>query len=188
MSIKDFEMKVILLQNVYKHGVTGEIVEVADGFARNYLIPTKRAVQATAGAIKSHQRLMAQVEARRAEFEKLVNEVARAIDGTELFFERRAATTGKLFGSVTSQEIADELLRATGRDINRRRITVNGLREIGHHPVQVRLGTENMPVLNIYIIREGEMNEFMVKHNAKKQSAVAAEATANEEGVAEVAE
>lgn len=169
-------MKVILLQNVYKHGVAGEIVEVADGFARNYLIPTKRAVQATSGAVKSQKRLMAQVEARRAEFENLVNEVARAIDGTELFFERRAATTGKLFGSVTTQEIAEELLRVTGRDINRRRITVNGIREVGHHAISVRLGTESQPVLNVYVVREGSMAEFMANHNAAKAAASEGEA------------
>ncbi len=180
-------MKVILLQNIYKHGVAGEIVDVADGFARNYLIPTKRAVQASAGAVKSQKRLLAQVEMRRAEFEKLVNEVARAIDGTELFFERRAATTGKLFGSVTTQEIADELFRVTGRDINRRRISVNGLREVGHHAVTVRLGTESQPALNVYVVREGEMNEFMARHNAAKASALAA-ANAETEVTEEVAE
>jgi large subunit ribosomal protein L9 len=166
-------MKVILLQNVYKHGVAGEVIEVADGFARNYLIPTKRAMQATKGTIKSQERLLAQVAVRKAEFDKLVNEVARAIDGTELLFERRAAATGKLFGSVTTQDIADELLKVTGRDINRRRITVQGVREVGHHVIPVRLGTENAPVLNVYVLREGEMQEFLAKRAAAKSLAEA---------------
>jgi large subunit ribosomal protein L9 len=178
---KESIMKVILLQNVYKHGVAGEIIEVADGFARNYLIPTKRAVQATKSAIKSHERLMKQVEQRRAEFEKLVNEVAEAIDGTELFFERRAAATGKLFGSVTSQDITDELMRVTGRDINRRRLTVQGVREIGHHVIPVRLGTDRMPVLHVYVVREGELQEFLAKRAAQK----AAEQAAAEQAAAE---
>jgi large subunit ribosomal protein L9 len=173
-------MKVILLQNVYKHGVVGDVIEVADGFARNYLIPTKRALQATPGALKAHQRLLAQVETRRAEFDKLVNEVARAINGTELFFERRAAATGKLFGSVTTQDIADELNRITGRDINRRRITVQGVREVGHHVIPVRLGTENSPILNVYILREGELQEFMAKRAAAKAAAETAAAEATE--------
>lgn len=177
-------MKVILLQNVYKHGVAGEIIEVADGFARNYLIPTKRAVQATKSAIKSHERLMRQVEQRRAEFEQLVNEVAAAIDGTELFFERRAAATGKLFGSVTTQDITDELMRVTGRDINRRRLTVQGVREVGHHVIPVRLGTDKMPVLNVYVVREGELQEFLAKRAAEKAAAERAEAAPAEESSA----
>lgn len=173
-------MQVILLQNVYKHGVAGEMIEVADGFARNYLIPTKRAVQATKGALKSQERLMKQVEARRAEFEKLVNEVARAIDGVELIFERRAAATGKLFGSVTTQDMADKLLQATGRDINRRRITIQGVREVGHHVIPVRLGTEKMPVLNVIVLREGELQDFLVKRKAAEAAAAAAAAVAAE--------
>jgi large subunit ribosomal protein L9 len=177
-------MKVILLQNVYKHGVAGEVIEVADGFARNYLIPTKRAVQATKAAIKNHERLMLQVEQRRAEFEALVNEVARDIDGVELFFERRAAATGKLFGSVTTQDIADELMKVTGRDINRRRLTVQGVREVGHHAIPVRLGTEKMPVLNVYVVREGELQDFLNKRKAEAAAAQAA-AEAAEETVAE---
>ncbi len=171
-------MKVILLQDVYKHGVTGEIIDVADGFARNYLIPTGRALQATKGAIKSHQRLLQQVEARRAQYEKRVNEVARLIDGTELLFERRAAATGKLFGSVTTQEMADELMRVTGIDINRRRITVQGIREVGHHVVPVRLGTEITPVLNVIVLREGELADFLAKRKAAEEaSAASAETT-----------
>lgn len=184
-------MKVILLQNVYKHGVIGEVIDVADGFARNYLIPTKRALQATKGAMKSQERLLVQVEARREEFEKLVNEVARAIDGTELFFERRAAATGKLFGSVTTQDIADELLKATGRDINRRRLTIQGVREVGHHIIPVRLGTEKMPALNVFVVREGEMDDFKAKRAAQKVAAEnaqkAADAVPAVEAVAPVA-
>lgn len=174
-------MKVILLQNVYKHGVAGEIIDVADGFARNYLIPTKRALQATKGSLKSQERLLVQVEQRRSEFEALVNEVAQAIDGTELIFERRAAATGKLFGSVTTQDIADELLNVTGRDINRRRLTVQGVREVGHHQIPVRLGTDKMPVLNVYVLREGEMQEFMNKRAAQKAAAEAGETMPAEE-------
>lgn len=169
-------MKVILLQDIYKHGVTGEIIDVADGFARNYLIPTGRALQANKGSIKSHQRLLQQVEARRAQYEQRVNEVARLINGTELIFERRAAATGKLFGSVTTQEIADELLKVTGIDINRRRITVQGVREVGHHVIPVRLGTEISPVLNVIVLREGELVEFLAKRKAAEAAANATEA------------
>ena len=159
-------MKIILLQDIYKHGVAGEIVTVADGFARNYLIPRGMARKATQGALKSHKKLLEQVETRRAAYDNMLNDLARQIDGTELLFERRASPTGTLYGSVTTQEIADSLMEATGVDINRRRISQQALREIGKFEVPVRLGNEISPVLNIVIIREGTMEEFLAARKA----------------------
>lgn len=178
-------MKVILLQDIYKHGVAGEIVDVADGFARNYLIPRGMAAQATRSTVKSHERLMEQVEARRAAYENKLNELARVIDGTEIFFERRAAVTGKLFGSVTTQEIADALNEKTGIDINRRRISQQGLREIGYFEVPVRLGNELSPVLKITIVREGELADYLAALEAGEITL--GEEIGDEEGVEEAA-
>jgi large subunit ribosomal protein L9 len=154
-------MKVILLQDIYKQGVAGEIVEVADGYARNYLIPTKRALKATPAALKQAATLRAQAETRRLAYENKLNELARVIDGVELVFGRRAASTGKLFGSVTTAEIADALNEKTGIDINRRRISQVPLREIGTHEVPLRLGSEISPVLLITIVREDELADYL---------------------------
>lgn len=191
-------MKVVLLRDIYKTGVAGEIVEVANGYARNYLIPRGMALQATKSNLKSQQRLLAEVEARRIQYENLLNEVARKIDGVEIFFERRAAQTGKLFGSVTTQEIADALNEATSIDINRRRISPQGLRELGVHTVNVRLGNELAPKLVVTIVREGELAEYMAKREAAAQGVEEATTEAEEaynpadygvvEAVAEVAE
>lgn len=164
-------MKVILLDYVYKHGVAGEVIDVADGFARNYLIPSGKAVKATEGELKRAARLREQAAIKRAALEERLNELAKQIDGVELIFGRRAASTGKLFGSVTTQEIADELNRVTGVDINRRRISQQPLREVGTHDVPVRLGTEISPTLKITIVREEELNDFL----AKREAAAAAE-------------
>ncbi len=154
-------MQVILLQDLYKHGVAGEVVKVADGFARNYLIPNKMAIQATPGALKQTETVRQNVEARRAQYNNMLNDLARQIDGVELIFGRRAASTGKLFGSVTTQEIADELDRVTGVDINRRRISQQSLREVGTHQVAVRLGNEMSPELTVTIVPEDELPEFL---------------------------
>jgi large subunit ribosomal protein L9 len=159
-------MKVIMLQDVYKTGVAGEIVDVADGFARNYLIPRKMAKLATKAAIEENQELMEKVEARRATYNKLLNDLARQIDGVELIFERRASSTGTLYGSVTTQEIADALMEATEIDINRRRISQQSLRELGEFQVPVRLGNEIAPILNIIIVREGELEDFLAAREA----------------------
>ncbi len=169
-------MKVILLDYVYKHGVAGEVIDVADGFARNYLIPRKLAVKATDAELKRAAKLREQAAVRRAALENRLNELARLIHGVELVFGRRAAATGKLFGSVTTQEIADELNRATGVDINRRRISQQPLREIGVHNVPVRLGTEISPELKVIIVREEELAEFLQRRAKAAEQAAAAKA------------
>lgn len=188
-------MKVILLDYVYKHGVAGEVIDVADGFARNYLIPKGLAVQATEGELKRAKKLREQAAAKRAALEEKMNELARLIDGVELVFGRRAAATGKLFGSVTTQEIADQLMEVTGVDINRRRISQQPLREVGTHDVPVRLGNEISPILKITIVREEELAEYLA-NRAKAQQGGETEPAAEEpvavaasaEPVAEAAE
>ncbi len=162
-------MQVILLQDLYKHGVAGEVVKVADGFARNYLIPRKMAVQATQSALRRTETIRENVEARKAQYNNMLNDLARQIDGRELIFGRRAASTGKLFGSVTTQEIADELDRVTSVDINRRRISQQSLREVGTHHVAVRLGNELSPSLTITIVPEDELPEFLAARERGEQ-------------------
>ncbi len=154
-------MKVILLADVYKHGVAGEVVNVADGFARNYLIPKRLAVKATEGELKRAAKLREQAATRRAALDERLNDLARQIDGVELVFARKASNTGKLFGSVTTSDITDALNAKTGVDINRRRISQQSLREVGTHMVSVRLGTEISPVLKIVVVREEELGAYM---------------------------
>jgi large subunit ribosomal protein L9 len=181
-------MKVILLKYVYKHGVEGEVIDVADGFARNYLIPRGLAVQATEGELKRAAKLREQAAAKRAALDNQLNELARQIDGVELIFGRRAAPTGKLFGSVTTQEIADALFEKTGVDINRRRISQQPIREIGTHDVPVRLGNEISPILKITVVRDDELADFLKKREAAKQKAEAVDETAQTTPVAETVE
>lgn len=159
-------MKIILLADVYKHGVAGEIVDVADGFARNYLIPKGLATQAKASEMKRYEKVREKAEARRMEYEGMLNELGRKIDGAQLVFFRRAAVTGKLFGSVTTADIAIELDNVTGVDINRRRVSQQPLRETGLHEVPVRLGTDVSPILQIRIISEDQQVEYQRQKDA----------------------
>ncbi len=161
-------MKVILLDYVFKHGVAGEVINVADGFARNYLIPGGLAVKATGAEMNRATKLREQASARRAAMENELNELARQIDGVELVFGRRAAVTGKLFGSVTSQEIAEALEEQTGVDINRRRIGQQPLRETGTHEVIVRLGNEQDPMLKVTIVPEQELAAWLAGRDAEE--------------------
>jgi large subunit ribosomal protein L9 len=166
-------MKVLLLSDIYKQGVAGEVVEVSDGYARNYLIPKKLAAKATPNELKKAEKLRETAAARKAELEGRLNDLARQIDGVELVFGRRAANTGKLFGSVTTSDIADALNAKTGIDINRRRISQQALREIGSFDIPVRLGTEISPVLKVFVVREDEVKSFL----ASRQAAAEAGAT-----------
>jgi large subunit ribosomal protein L9 len=187
-------MKVLLTADVYKHGVAGEVVDVADGFARNWLIPKKLAVKATPNSLKKAETLREQAEARRAQLDQRLNDLARIIDGVELVFGRRASPTGKLFGSVTTSEIAEELNRVTGIDINRRRISQQPIREVGTHTVPVRLGTEISPSLRITVVREEELKSFLARREAERQAnatlgeAVSELASATGQAVTEVVE
>lgn len=177
-------MKVILLADVYKHGVAGEVIEVSDGFARNWLLPKNLARKATPAALRQAEVLRSQAAARKAALDHRLNELARQIDGVELFFGRRASPTGKLFGSVTTSEIADELNKKTGIDINRRRISQTALREVGTHEVPVRLGSESSPMLRVTVVREEEFANFMAARAAAAAAPAEAEAPAEEAAAA----
>lgn len=190
-------MKLLLLSDVYKQGVAGEVVDVADGYGRNYLIPKKLAVRATSGELKKAEGLRATAAARKAELESRLNDLARQIDGVELVFGRRAANTGKLFGSVTTTDLAEALNTKTGIDINRRRISQQALREIGTFYVPVRLGTEISPTLKVVVVREDELASYLAGNTAAPpvvdlgtevpSDEVATEAPADAEPAAETA-
>lgn len=154
-------MKVILKQYVYKHGVAGDIVDVADGFARNFLIPRGLAVKATKRAIDENQSLLAESAIRRNELNDQLIKVSNQIDGVVLIFGRKAGSNGKLYGSVTTTEIAQELYKVTGVDINRRRISDRPLRELGTFDVPVRMGADLSPTLRVTIVREEDMAAFL---------------------------
>jgi large subunit ribosomal protein L9 len=147
-------MKVILLDDVTKVGRRGEVRDVSDGYARNYLIPKKLALSATAGNLKNldhikkqqdakADRLKADAEALRAKIEALVYEE-----------RRQASEEGKLFGSVTSQDVAD-FLGTRGIPMERRRITLDEpIKALGEHLVSMRLHPDVTAELRVNVVRE----------------------------------
>jgi len=154
-------MKVILKQYVYKHGVAGDLINVADGFARNYLLPRGLAVKATTRAIAENEMLIAESAMRRDELNDQLLKVSNKIGGVSLVFGRKAGSNGKLYGSVTTTDIAQALLEKTGIDINRRRISDHGLRELGTYEIPVRMGTDLSPVLRVTIVREEDLAHYL---------------------------
>lgn len=154
-------MKVILTYYVYKHGVAGEVVTVADGFARNYLLPRKLAIKATPDNLEKVSDLRAKAAQNRTELNSRLSEAAQKIDGVELVFGVKAGNNNKLYGSITTQMIADALLKKTGVDINRRRISDRSLRELGRYRVPVRMGTDQSPAIEVVILREDEVAAYL---------------------------
>jgi large subunit ribosomal protein L9 len=149
-------MKVILMQDVYKKGVAGEVVEVAPGYARNFLIPRGMAVKATPGAMRAAENLRKQAAVRRAERDREFSALAEQIRGMELYFPVRAGETGKLYGSVTPGDIADQIKANYGIELDRRRVGDHPLRELGEFMVPVRLEAGLAPTLRVVIFREGQ--------------------------------
>ena len=132
-------MQVILLKDVESVGLRGDVVSVADGYARNFLLPRKLAEKATEGAvanIRRHDELRARHEARSAEDAQKIAETLRK---TVLRFEVKAGPTGALFGSVTPSDIADELWRTRKVRVDRRKIELEPIKRTGRHQVPIDL-------------------------------------------------
>jgi large subunit ribosomal protein L9 len=154
------KMKVMLLKDVYKLGRAGEVKRVADGYGRNYLLPQGLAVLATPGALKQAERISTQANVERKVLNEEMSAVAEQLSGTVLTFNARASETDKLYGSVTTQMIADSISEKAGVEINRRQIDSQPLRTLGEHTVNVRLTVDLVPEVKVLIFREGESQEL----------------------------
>jgi large subunit ribosomal protein L9 len=149
-------MKVLLLKDVYKLGHAGDVKKVADGYARNFLIPQRLATLATVAAVKQAETLRQNAAIARAKLNEELSGVAEKINGLVLTFAVKAGETGKLYGSVTPGQIAEEIQRASGLEVDRRNVGHQPLRELGEFSVPVRLTTDLIPSVKVIIHREGE--------------------------------
>jgi len=182
-------MKVLLIKDVYKLGRAGEVKKVADGFGRNFLLPQRLAVLATPGAMKTAEKIRGQAEVQRAKLNSELAELAAQIGGVTLTFSAKAGDTGKLYGSITTQDVATALQEQTRFEVKRQQIDLQPIRELGEFTAHIRLTMDLVPEVKIIVHREGEAaveaapEEEKPKRGKKK---AAAEPTA--EAVAEIAE
>ena len=149
-------MKIILQKPVDKLGNPGDIAEVADGYARNYLIPRGMAIRAQKGALKQAEVLkkghLARLSKQKGDFEALAS---RLIAEGPLRVGARAGEEGKLFGSVTAADIAEAVTAQAGTPIDRRDVHLDEpIRSIGVHEVRVKLFHEVEPVLTVEVIAQ----------------------------------
>ncbi|HIQ67434.1 MAG TPA: 50S ribosomal protein L9 [Candidatus Faecousia excrementigallinarum] len=145
-------MKVILLQDVKGKGKKGQMLEVSDGYARNYMLPRKIAIEATADAVNT-MRMNDKAAAEKAAKERAeALEISKQLREMTLVVTARGGGAGRLFGSVTNQEIADALAAKTGIKLDKRKIVIaDPIKAVGTYTVQCKLGYEITAPLTVKI-------------------------------------
>ncbi len=148
-------MKVILIDEIRGLGTRGDIVQVKDGYARNYLLPKKLAREATPGNLKSVEQERKKWNLLSEQEKTAAQKAAEKIEGMKLVIRKKVGESGTLYGSVTSSEIADALL-AEGIEIDKRRIELSQpIKSIGSHDVDVKLHREVSAHVHVEVIGEG---------------------------------
>jgi large subunit ribosomal protein L9 len=181
-------MKIILKHDMEKLGSTGEVVNVARGYARNYLVPRGIAIEATKGNIR-------QFESEREGWEKKAQKLRgdagsqkEALEALSLIFKRKVGEEGKLFGSVTSMDIEAEL-KAQNAEIDRRKIVLgDAIKSLGSYKVAVKLHPGVKAELNVSVIDEAPAKKEPVKEEASAEDVSAQEGTEEAEASAEATE
>lgn len=163
-------MKVLLIKDVYKLGRAGDVKKVADGYGRNFLMPQKLAVLATPGAMKTAEKIRSQAEIQRATLNSELKDVADHINGVILTFAVKAGETGKLYGSITTQDVATSIQEQTRYEVKRQQIDMQPIRELGEYKVHVRLTIDLMPEVKVVVHREGEAAEAPAEADAQAEA------------------
>ncbi|TCO70929.1 50S ribosomal protein L9 [Rhodovulum euryhalinum] len=166
-------MQVILLERVAKLGQMGEVVNVKDGYARNYLLPQGKALRANEANIKRFDADKAQLEARNLETRKEAEALAAKLEGQQFVVIRSASDAGALYGSVTTRDVADAAT-ADGFSVDRKQVILTGpIKELGLHDVTVSLHPEVEVTVKVNVARSAE--EAVLQASGKSIQELAAE-------------
>lgn len=171
-------MKVILLQRVAKLGQMGEVVNVKDGFGRNYLLPQGKALRANDANIKSFESRKVQLEAQNLETRKEAEAIAATLDGQVFVIIRSASDAGALYGSVTTRDAA-EVATEAGFTVDRGQVVLEKpIKELGLHTVSVVLHPEVTAQFSVNVARSAEEAELQAAGKSIQELAAEAEAAA----------
>ena len=176
-------MDVILLQDVETLGLRGDVVDVARGYARNYLLPRRMAETATPARVAALQRVEAERAKHEARTAEQAQEIAELLAKTVLRFEVKAGPTGSLFGSVTPTDVADEIWRARKVRVDRRKIAIDPIKRIGRYTIPIELFQDVEVVVKTLVVPEG--GELPPEEELAALEAAVAEAAASAEADAE---
>ena len=176
-------MHVILREDIEKVGLRGEVVDVAPGFARNYLLPRRLAEPAAPGRVTELEKLVASRARHEAQSFEQAQELVQKLEGKEIRFDVSAGETGTLFGSVTATDIADRVWETQRVRIDRRKLDLpESIKRIGRHEVPVELFQDVTATLRVLVVPEGgelppeEELEALDQAAAQEEAAAAAEA------------
>lgn len=165
-------IKVLLTQDVPELGHAGEVYRVAGGYARNYLMPRGMAVLATAGAMRQAEEIKQAGMRRRAQEKANAEAQAAMVNGRKLLFTANAGDNDRLYGSVTTSDIAERLTQEVGFEVDRRRIQLDAaLRDLGIYEVELRMMQDVSGRFKVGIVREGEGWAQAEERAAKKAAA-----------------
>jgi large subunit ribosomal protein L9 len=175
-------MEVILLERVAKLGQMGEVVRVKDGFARNFLLPTGKALRATKDNRTRFETMKVELEARNLEQKGEAEKVAKKLDGQSFTVLRQAAEGGQLYGSVTPRDLA-ALVAERGFAVTRAQIALNApIKNVGLHKVPVTLHPEVEVIINVAVARNADEAERVARGEdvtiRREEAEAAAEAAA----------
>lgn len=171
-------MDVILLERVAKLGQMGDVVSVKEGYARNYLLPQKKALRANENNIKSFENQKAQLEARNLESKQEADDLAARLDGQQFVVIRSASDAGALYGSVTTRDAADAATEA-GFSLDRKQVALSRpIKDLGLHIVHVRLHPEVEVDIELNVARSPEEAELQASGKSIQDLAAEAEAAA----------
>ena len=179
-------MKVVFVENVPQVANAGDVKEVKDGYGRNYLIPRKLAVPATASALKQLDQHHQAADKKASKLESEAEKMAQKLDGKTIEMNVKSGSQGRLYGAVTNAHLAEELAKITGSAVDRRRVHLEEpIRRLGSYPVTVRLSNDISATVTVEVRGEGEAaaEPAAKKPAARKSRASAkkAEETASDE-------
>ena len=178
-------MDVILLQDVEKLGLRGDVVPVARGYARNFLLPRRLAEPATPARVAELRRIEAERARHEARSAEQANEIAEVLAKTVLRFEVKAGPTGALFGSVTPSEIADEIWRTRKIRVDRRKVAIDPIKRIGRYAIPIELFQDVQVEVKTLVVPEG--GELPPEEELQALEAAEAQAEASTQAEVEAA-
>ena len=175
-------MRVVFLEDVPGVAQGGDVKEVKNGFARNYLIPKSLATPATHNALQRIAKLQRQAQVTRVKQLEDMKELAAELDGTQISVEMRAGSTGRLYGSVTAAIIASTLAEMTEKEIDRRSVSLSEpIRDLGEFDLTLDLHPEVTAGVSVLVYPTGTTpEEYVESLRAAEEAAAAAEAEAEE--------
>jgi len=146
-------VKVVLREDVENLGRKGDLIEVRDGYARNFLVPRGLALKATKGIVKQSESMRRGREVREARDRTEAEEIAAKLSGARVQLQARAGEGGRLFGSITASDVADAVIAQTGIEIDRRKLELDEpLKELGPAEIELRLHPEVTAKVQVEVV------------------------------------